>query len=66
MSDKKPASPPKAAQVSAQRIAGAYFLGGAWHAADGSPLTPPESQQAHRAQDAKAAEARRRAMLGGA
>ena len=47
------------------RTLGAYFLGGAWYAADGSPLTAPESQQAHRAADAKAAEARRKALLGG-
>lgn len=48
------------------RIAGAIFLGGRWLAADGSPLTDKESQQAHRAQDAKDAETRRKAMLGGA
>ena len=48
------------------RIKGAYQLGGVWYAADGSTLTPPEIQQAHRAMDAAAAEARRKAMLGGA
>jgi hypothetical protein len=54
----KPARP-------ASRIEGAYFLGGTWCAADGSPLTSQESQQAHRAADAKAAEAKRKALLGG-
>ena len=49
----------------ASRIAGAYFLGGTWYAADGTLLTPPEIQQAHRAQDAASAEARRKALLGG-
>ena len=59
--------PVRAAEKPAQdpsRIDGAYFLGGAWYAADGSPLTAPEAQQAHRAMDAKAAEARRLALLG--
>jgi len=46
------------------RIHDAYFLGGAWYAADGSLLTAVECQQAHRAMDAKAAEARRLALLG--
>ena len=47
------------------RIKDAYFLGGAWYAADGSALTAQEVQQAHRAMDAAAAEARRKALLGG-
>ena len=54
--------PAKAPKTS--RIDGAYFLGGIWYAADGTLLTPPEIQQAHRAQDAAAAEARRKALLG--
>ena len=48
------------------RIKDAYFLGGVWYAADGSVLTAQEVQQAHRAMDAAAAEARRKALLGGA
>ena len=48
------------------RIAGAYQLGGQWYTADGSAITnPKEIQQAHRAMDAAAAEARRKALLGG-
>ena len=47
------------------RITGAYQLGGVWYAADGSTLTAPETQLAHRAMDRKAAEARRKALLGG-
>ena len=47
-----------------QRIAGARFLGGAWIAADGTPLTAPEAQAAHRAMDRAAAEAREKAMRG--
>lgn len=31
------------------RIKGAYFLGGAWYAADHTPLTNVETQAAHRA-----------------
>lgn len=46
------------------RIAGARFLGGAWIAADGTPLTDAEAQQAHRAMDAKAAAAAERVRLG--
>ena len=48
----------------ANRIDGARFIGGAWLAADGTPLTAPEAQQAHRAMDRKAAEARAAAILG--
>lgn len=48
------------------RIKGAYFLGGIWYAADGSALSGVETQQAHKAMDAAAAEARRKALLGGA
>ncbi len=59
--DSEPAKPAKAPS----RIDGAYFLGGRWLAPDGSPLTDKESQQAHRAADAKAAAAKRRALLGG-
>jgi hypothetical protein len=55
-----PATPAKA-----DRITGAYQLGGTWYAADGSLLAPPEIQQAHKAMDAAAAEARRKALLGG-
>ena len=47
------------------RIHGAQFLGGYWRAADGTPLTDKEAQQAHRAMDRAAAEARRKAVLGG-
>lgn len=54
-----------AAPAKASRIKGAYFLGGLWRAADGSPLTDAEAQQAHRAMDKAAAEARRKALLGG-
>jgi hypothetical protein len=46
------------------RIKGASFLGGAWYAPDGSPLTDKEAQLAHRAMDKRAAEARERAVLG--
>lgn len=63
--DEQPAKAPSAKQLSAQRIAGARQLGGVWTAADGSPLTAQEIQQAHRAMDAAAAEARRKALLGG-
>ncbi len=62
---------PKADQADEQpakatpRHTGAYQLGGVWYAADGSTLTAPETQQAHRAMDAAAAEAKRRALLGG-
>ncbi len=55
--DEAPARP-------ASRIDGARFLGGAWVAADGTPLTAPEAQQAHRAMDQKAAAARDAALLG--
>jgi hypothetical protein len=48
-----------------QRIRGAYQLGGVWYAADGSTLNAVETQQAHRAMDAAATEARRKALLGG-
>jgi hypothetical protein len=45
---------------------GTYQLGGVWYRADGSAITnPKEIQQAHRAMDAAAAEARRKALLGG-
>lgn len=54
--DEAPATP--------NRIDGARFIGGAWLAADGTPLTAPEAQQAHRAADRKAAEARAAAILG--
>lgn len=47
------------------RHVNARNVGGVWYAADGSPLTDKEAQQAHRARDAAAAEARRKAMLGG-
>lgn len=62
--DEAPAKPAKAANVD-PRIAGAYFLGGVWYAPDGSPLTSPESQQAHRARDKELMEQRRKALLGG-
>jgi hypothetical protein len=48
------------------RVRGARFLGGAWLAEDGTPLTDVEAQQAHKAMDAAAADARRKALLGGA
>ena len=47
------------------RITGAVQRGGIWYAADGSLLEPIEIQQAHKAMDAAAAEARRKALLGG-
>jgi hypothetical protein len=64
MPTKATEQPAKADKV-ASRIKGAYFLGGTWYAADGTLLTPPEMQQAHKAMDAAAAEARRKALLGG-
>lgn len=54
----------RADEAPASRIDGARFLGGAWVAADGTPLTAPEAQQAHRAMDHKAAAARDAALLG--
>lgn len=62
--DETPAKATQAVKVD-PRIAGAYFLGGVWYASDGSPLTSPESQQAHRARDKELMEQRRRALLGG-
>lgn len=59
-----PAMPFEAPARHANRIDGARFIGGAWVAADGTPLTAPEAQQAHRAMDRKAAEARAAAILG--
>jgi len=53
-----------AAQQLSRRIVGARFLGGAWIAADGSPLTDIEAQAAHRAMDQEQAKARA-AALGG-
>ena len=53
-----------APKMPANRISGARFLGGAWLAPDGTPLTAPEAQQAHRAMDAAAAEARAKALRG--
>lgn len=53
-----------ARRVSSSRIKGAYQLGGVWYAADGSTLTPVETQQAHRAKDKADAEARAKALLG--
>lgn len=52
------------AKVSAARVKGARFLGGAWLAPDGSPLTGAEAQQAHRAMDRAAAAAREKALGG--
>ena len=57
------AETPKARQNT--RIKGAYQLAGTWYAADGSLLTDPEAQLAHRARDKAEAEARRKALLGG-
>lgn len=54
-----------APKVAVSRIKNAYQLAGVWYAADGSPLNDREAQQAHRAMDAAAAEARRKALLGG-
>ena len=51
--------------VAVNRLRGAYQLAGVWYTKDGDPLTAPEAQQAHRARDAKDAEARRVALLGG-
>ena len=53
------------AKVAKSRISGAYQLGGVWYAVDGSTLSPVETQQAHRAADKAASEARRKALLGG-
>ena len=55
-----------ATSAKADRITGASQRGGIWYAADGSLLEPVEIQQAHKAMDAAAAEARRKALLGGA
>lgn len=55
---------PASLKQARSRIDGAQQLGGVWHAADGSPLTGPESRQAHQAADRAAAEARRKAILG--
>lgn len=52
--------------VAVNRLRGAYQLAGVWYTQDGDPLTAPEAQQAHRARDKAAAEARRIALLGGA
>ena len=57
--DATPARAPKGRHI------GARQLGGVWYAADGGALTAVETQQAHRAMDAAAAEARRKALLGG-
>lgn len=46
------------------RIVGARFVGGRWEAADGTPLTDKEAQQAHRAMDRAAASAREKALRG--
>lgn len=43
-------------QAAARRVKGATFLGGRWLAADGTPLTDAEAQQAHRAMDKAARE----------
>lgn len=71
MTDKKSAKDePKAApelrapKGSVNRIIGAYFLAGAWHAADGSLLTDAEAQVVHRAMDVEAAKARAKALGG--
>lgn len=60
-----PDAPTTKAQRVSSRIKGAYQLGGVWYAADGSPLTDPECRLAHQAADRAAAEARRKALLGG-
>lgn len=46
-------------------IKNAYQLAGVWYAEGGRPLTDVEAQQAHRARDKAAAEARAKALLGG-
>lgn len=51
-------------QAMSRRVKGARFVGGAWIAEDGTPLTNAEAQQAHRAMDRAAAEARERALRG--
>ena len=54
--------------VNAPRVSskGSYQLGGVWYRADHTQITDPkEIQQAHRAMDKAAAEARRKALLGG-
>lgn len=51
-------------QAMARRVRGARFLGGVWLAEDGTPLTDKEAQQAHRAMDKAAAEAREQALRG--
>lgn len=56
--------PAPAPKTRATRADGATFVGGVWLAADGSPLTDKEAQQAHRAADRAAAEARARILRG--
>lgn len=51
-------------QAMSRRIKGARFFGGRWEAADGTPLTDAEAQQAHRAMDRAAALAREKALRG--
>jgi hypothetical protein len=66
--DEQGAVAPVVNEVATPRVSskGTYQLGGVWYRADGSQITnPKEIQQAHRAMDAAAAEARRKALLGG-
>lgn len=71
MKEKQPAKaepatkPDPAAARGSARVKGAYFLAGAWHAADGSLLNDVEAQAAHRAMDAEVAAARAKALGGG-
>jgi hypothetical protein len=58
------AAPELPKQTASRRVKGAQFLGGVWLAADGTPLTPQEAQQAHRAMDKAAADARERVLRG--
>lgn len=59
--DKEPEAKAKKAPP---RWQDAAFVGGVWLASDGTPLTDAEAQQAHRAMDRAAAQARARAIRG--
>lgn len=64
MATRPKADPDRADEAPAPKAAPPYFLGGVWYAHTGRPLTDAEAQQAHRAQDAAALEARARALRG--
>jgi hypothetical protein len=62
--DEAPAEAPVSPKKPTSRATGATYYAGAWYAADGTPLTDAESQEAQRAADA-AAFAAREAATGG-